>query len=90
MIDTTQLPELDTTQTVGEVMRRYRFLNTQNIPLAPFMPEDRDDFYQRPLQQVLHQDRWFELQGRVQAIEYLKVSGEPINKRWVTTFPALP
>ncbi|MFG0454958.1 hypothetical protein [Shewanella mangrovisoli] len=90
LIDTTQLPELDTTQTVGEVMRHYRFLNAQNIPLAPFMQAERDDFYQRPLQQVLHQDRWFELQGRVQAIEYLKVSGEPINKQWVTTFPALP
>lgn len=90
LIDITQLPNLDTTQTVADFMRQYRFLNAQNLPLAPAMQVDSSDFYQRPLQQVLREQRWFMLAGRAAAIEYLTISGEPINKQWVNTFPALP
>lgn len=90
LIDITQLPNLDTTQTVADFMRQYRFLNAQNLPLAPAMQVDSSDFYQRPLQQVLREQRWFVLAGRAAAIEYLTISGEPVNKQWVNTFPALP
>jgi len=90
LIDITQLPNLDTTQTVADFMRQYRFLNAQNLPLAPAMQVDSSDFYQRPLQQVLREQRWFMLAGRAAAIEYLTISGEPVNKQWVNTFPALP
>lgn len=90
LIDITQLPNLDTNQTVADFMRQYRFLNAQNLPLAPAMQVDSSDFYQRPLQQVLREQRWFMLAGRAAAIEYLTISGEPVNKQWVSTFPALP
>jgi hypothetical protein len=90
LIDVSQLPDLDTTQTVAEFMRRYRFLNAQNLPLAPAMQGDSSDFYQRPLQQVLREQRWFVLAGRAAQIEQLSISGEPVNKQWVNTFPALP
>ncbi|MGL5394016.1 MAG: hypothetical protein ACRDBQ_01920 [Shewanella sp.] len=90
LIDITQLPNLDTNQTVADFMRQYRFLNAQNLPLAPAMQVDSSDFYQRPLQQVLREQRWFMLAGRAAAIEYLTISGEPVNKQWVNTFPALP
>lgn len=71
-------------------MRRYRFLNAQNVALAPAIQGDGSDFYQRPLLQVLREERWFVLAGRAAAIEYLTISGDPVNKQWVTTFPALP
>ncbi|MCG9963638.1 hypothetical protein [Shewanella cutis] len=90
LIDITQLPNLDTNQTVADFMRQYRFLNAQNLPLAPAMQVDSSDFYQRPLQQVLREQRWFMLAGRAAAIEYLTISGEPVNKQWVNTFSALP
>lgn len=90
LIDITQLPNVDTRQTVADFMRRYRFLNAQNVPLAPAIQDESDDFYQRPLQQVLREERWFVLAGRAAAIEYLTISGEPVNKQWVNTFPPLP
>ncbi|MFB2775257.1 hypothetical protein [Shewanella xiamenensis] len=90
LIDITQLPNLDTTQTVADFMRRYRFLNAQNVALAPAIQGDGSDFYQRPLLQVLREERWFVLAGRAAAIEYLTISGDPVNKQWITTFPALP
>lgn len=90
LIDITQLPNIDTTQTVADFLRRYRFLNAQNVALAPAIQGDGSDFYQRPLQQVLREERWFVLAGRAAAIEYLTISGDPVNKQWITTFPALP
>ncbi|MCI2962941.1 MULTISPECIES: hypothetical protein [Shewanella] len=90
LIDITQLPNLDATQTVADVMRRYRFLNAQNLPLAPAIQDYGSDFYQRPLQQVLREQRWFVLAGRAAKIEQLTISGEPVNKQWVNIFPALP
>ncbi|MGI2119266.1 hypothetical protein [Shewanella oncorhynchi] len=90
LIDITQLPNVDTHQTVADFMRRYRFLNAQNLQLAPAIQGDSSDFYQRPLQQVLREERWFVLAGRAAQIEQLTISGEPVNKQWVNTFPALP
>ncbi|MCG9966238.1 hypothetical protein H9J30_20370 [Shewanella sp. PS-2] len=99
LIDVTQLRNLDTNQTVAEFMRRYRFLNSRNFPLAPYIQFDATDyyqhrdiknFYQRPLHQVLEQDRWFKLAGRTEHIDELTVTGKPIDKAIVTVFPALP
>jgi hypothetical protein len=90
LIDISQLPDLDTTQTVADFMRRYRFLNAQDLPLAPLVRDNGSEFYQRPLQQVLHHERWLVLAGRAAQIEHLTISGEPVNKQWVNTFPALP
>ena len=91
LIDITRLPDVDTEQSVAEFMQRYRFLNAQGLALAPLvLPNQIDDFYQQPLQQVLHKQRWFVLWGRSQTIEQLSVSGEPVNKQWHSQFPALP
>jgi hypothetical protein len=91
LIDITRLPGIDTEQSVAEFMQHYRFLNAQGLPLAPLvLPSQIDDFYQQPLQQVLHKQRWFALLGRSQTIEQLSVSGEPVNKQWHSQLPALP
>jgi|GEM_PF-1127147 hypothetical protein len=91
LIDINQLPGVDTEQSVAEFMQRYRFLNARGLALAPLvLPHQIDDFYQQPLQQILHNGRWFAVWGRSHSIEQLSVSGEPVSKQWHSHFPALP
>lgn len=91
LIDISQLPDVDTSQSVADFVQRYRFLNAQDLPLAPLATDNSNgDFYQRPLQQVLHNGRWFAVHGRTASIKHLITGGEPVNKQWHTQFPALP
>jgi len=91
LIDISQLPGVDTSQSVADFVQHYRFLNAKGQALAPSIPADSsNDFYQQPLQQVLQDDRWFALAGRSLTIEQLITTGEPVNKQWHTQFPALP
>ena len=91
LIDISQLPGVDINQSVADFVQRYRFLNAQNLPLAPLATDNSNgDFYQRPLQQVLHNERWFAVRGRTVSVKHLTTSGEPVNKQWHTQFPALP
>ena len=91
LIDISQLPGVDINQSVADFVQRYRFLNAQNLPLAPLITDNSNaDFYQRPLQQVLHNERWFAVHGRTVSIKHLTTSGEPVDKQWHTQFPPLP
>lgn len=90
LIDITQLPSVDTSQSIADFMRRYRFLNAQNLPLAPFMKVRDTDYYQRSLQQALYNGRWLKLAGDAVHIERLVVVDKPIQKEIVSTFPPLP
>lgn len=91
LIDISQLPGVDTSQSMADFMKRYRFLNARGQALAPSIPADgSNDFYQQPLQQVLQDARWFALAGRSLTIEQLITTGEPVSKLWHTQFPALP
>lgn len=91
LIDISQLPDVDTSQNVADFVQRYCFLNAQGLPLAPLATDNSNgDFYQRPLQQVLHNERWFAVHGRTVSIKHLTTSGEPVNKQWHAQFPALP
>ncbi|MDD1782568.1 hypothetical protein LRP49_15455 [Enterovibrio sp. ZSDZ35] len=90
LIDVNTVEGFDKNQTLKQFVSRYRISDKSGQQLLPIDTHGNvftvDD---RPITEVLFDDTYIKMSGKISRAEYFKIEGEPLERTFVTTFPPL-
>lgn len=78
-----------------ELLRRYRFLDSQDRALTLLPPPDFErqrglDLNTLSVSDFVTEEGWLRVAGRVHEVHKLQAAGDPVSREWTHQFPALP